>query len=58
MDKEVYSSETCLDCGVTFDITKGEKDFYLVDLPQKRPEITNPQLPKRCPACRKARKNK
>ena len=39
--------KTCRDCGKTFEITRAERIFF---------ESHNMVLPKRCPACRKARK--
>lgn len=40
---------TCKDCGVTFDITPGEQEFY---------KSRNWELPKRCKDCRQANKEK
>ena len=40
---------TCKDCGVTFDITPGEQEFY---------KSRNWELPKRCKCCRQANKEK
>lgn len=39
--------KTCRDCGKAFEITRAERIFF---------ESHNMALPKRCPACRKARK--
>ena len=39
--------KTCRDCGKVFEITRAERIFF---------ESHNMALPKRCPACRKARK--
>lgn len=39
--------KTCRDCGKPFEITRAERIFF---------ESHNMALPKRCPACRKARK--
>ena len=39
--------KTCRDCGKTFEITRAERIFF---------ESHNMALPKRCPACCKARK--
>lgn len=39
--------KTCRDCGKTFEITRAERIFF---------ESRGLTLPKRCPACRKARK--
>lgn len=41
-------TKDCKDCGVTFDISVGEQQWY---------KDRNFQLPTRCPACRKARRN-
>lgn len=40
---------TCVECGQEFEFTVGEQEFYA------EKGFTN--LPKRCPTCRKARKN-
>lgn len=47
MDNTVSIQKTCRDCGKPFKITKAERIFF---------ELHNMALPKRCPACRKARK--
>ena len=46
-DDTVSIRKTCRDCGKSFEITKAERIFF---------ESHNMALPKRCPACRKARK--
>ena len=46
-DKNTSIEKTCRDCGKTFEITRAERIFF---------ESHNMALPKRCPACRKARK--
>lgn len=46
-DNAVSIQKTCRDCGKPFEITKAERIFF---------ESHNMALPKRCPACRKARK--
>ena len=38
---------TCVDCGDTFEFTSGEQEFYRLK------KLANP---KRCSACRKAKK--
>lgn len=46
-DSNTSVQKTCRDCGKTFEITRAERIFF---------ESHNMALPKRCPACRKARK--
>lgn len=46
-DNTVSIQKTCRDCGKPFEITKAERIFF---------ESHNMALPKRCLACRKARK--
>lgn len=46
-DDTVSIQKTCRDCGKVFEITRAERFFF---------ESHNMALPKRCPACRKARK--
>lgn len=46
-DNTVSIQKTCRDCGKPFEITRAERIFF---------ESHNMALPKRCPACRKARK--
>lgn len=46
-DGNTSVEKTCRDCGKPFEITKAERIFF---------ESHNMALPKRCPACRKARK--
>lgn len=46
-DSNTSIKKTCRDCGKTFEITWAERIFF---------ESHNMALPKRCPACRKARK--
>lgn len=46
-DSKTSVQKTCRDCGKTFEITRAERIFF---------ESNNMALPKRCPACRKARK--
>lgn len=46
-DWNISIEKTCRDCGKPFEITKAERFFF---------ESHNMALPKRCPACRKARK--
>lgn len=46
-DKNTSIEKTCRDCGKVFEITRAERIFF---------ESHNMALPKRCPACRKARK--
>lgn len=46
-DGDTNIEKTCRDCGKVFDITRAERIFF---------ESHNMALPKRCPACRKARK--
>ena len=41
--KQVWLQKTCVDCGCSFTITKGEYDFY---------NSRGMELPKRCPSCR------
>lgn len=43
----VSIQKTCRDCGKVFEITRAERIFF---------ESHNMALPKRCPACRKVRK--
>lgn len=47
LDGNTRIEKTCRDCGKPFEITKAERFFF---------ESHNMALPKRCPACRKARK--
>lgn len=47
LDKNTSVEKTCRDCGKVFEITRAERVFF---------ESHNMALPKRCPACRKARK--
>ena len=46
-DKNTSIEKTCRDCGKVFEISRSERIFF---------ESHNMALPKRCPACRKARK--
>ena len=46
-DEKTSVEKTCRDCGKPFEITKAERIFF---------ESHNMALPKRCLACRKARK--
>lgn len=46
-DKNTSIEKTCRDCGKVFEISRAERIFF---------ESHNMALPKRCPACRKARK--
>lgn len=46
-DKNASIEKTCRDCGRAFEISRSERIFF---------ESHNMALPKRCPACRKARK--
>ena len=46
-DEIISVQKTCRDCGKSFEITRAERIFF---------ESHNMALPKRCPACRKARK--
>lgn len=46
-DRDTSIEKTCRDCGKVFEITRAERIFF---------ESHNMALPKRCPACRKARK--
>lgn len=46
-DSNTSVQKTCRDCGKTFEITRAERIFF---------ESRGLALPKRCPACRKARK--
>lgn len=46
-DGNTSIEKTCRDCGKPFEITRAERIFF---------ESHNMALPKRCPACRKARK--
>lgn len=46
-DENTSIEKTCRDCGKTFKISRAERIFF---------ESHNMALPKRCPACRKARK--
>lgn len=46
-DSNTSVRKTCRDCGKTFEISRAERIFF---------ESHNMALPKRCPACRKARK--
>lgn len=47
LDENISIEKTCRDCGKTFEISRAEHIFF---------ESHNMALPKRCPACRKARK--
>ena len=47
LDKNTSIEKTCRDCGKAFEISRSERIFF---------ESHNMALPKRCPACRKARK--
>lgn len=47
LDENISIKKTCRDCGKVFEITRAERIFF---------ESHNMALPKRCPACRKARK--
>ena len=47
LDEETSIEKTCRDCGKAFKIFRAERIFF---------ESHNMALPKRCPACRKARK--
>lgn len=46
-DGDTSIEKTCRDCGKVFEITRAERIFF---------ESHNMALPKRCPVCRKARK--
>jgi hypothetical protein len=46
-DKNTSIEKTCRDCGKAFEISRSERIFF---------ESHNMALPKRCPACRKVRK--
>lgn len=46
-DENTSIEKMCCDCGKPFEITRAERIFF---------ESHNMALPKRCPACRKARK--
>lgn len=46
-DGDTSIEKTCRDCGKVFEITRAERIFF---------ESHNMALPKRCPDCRKARK--
>lgn len=46
-DGDTSIEKTCRDCGKAFEISRAERIFF---------ESHNMALPKRCPACRKARK--
>ena len=46
-DESTSVQKTCRDCGKPFEITRAERIFF---------ESHNMALPKRCPACRKARR--
>ena len=46
-DSNTSVQKTCRDCGRAFEISRSERIFF---------ESHNMALPKRCPACRKARK--
>lgn len=46
-DGDTSIKKTCRDCGIVFEITRAERIFF---------ESHNMALPKRCPVCRKARK--
>lgn len=46
-DSNTSVQKICRDCGKPFEITRAERIFF---------ESHNMALPKRCPACRKARK--
>ena len=46
-DGDTSIEKTCRDCGEAFEISRAERIFF---------ESHNMALPKRCPACRKARK--
>lgn len=46
-DSNTSVQKTCRDCGKTFEITRAERIFF---------ESHNMAPPKRCPACRKTRK--
>ena len=46
-DSNTSVQKTCRDCGKSFEITRAERIFF---------ESRSLALPKRCPACRKARK--
>jgi protein-arginine kinase activator protein McsA len=47
LDDSTSIEKTCRDCGKVFKISRAERIFF---------ESHNMALPKRCPACRKARK--
>ena len=47
LDKSTSIEKTCRDCGKAFKISRAERIFF---------ESHNMALPKRCPACRKVRK--
>lgn len=46
-DENTSIEKTCRDCGKAFEISRAERIFF---------ESHNMALPKRCPACRKVRK--
>lgn len=47
LDENTSIEKMCRDCGKVFEISRAERIFF---------ESHNMALPKRCPACRKARK--
>ena len=47
LDKNTSIKKMCRDCGKVFEISRAERIFF---------ESHNMALPKRCPTCRKARK--
>lgn len=47
LDKNTSIDKTCHDCGKAFEISRAERIFF---------ESHNMALPKRCPVCRKVRK--
>ena len=47
-NNQVFNTVACINCGQTFTITNGEKDYF---------EKKGYELPKRCPSCRKQSKN-
>lgn len=47
LDESTSIEKTCRDCGKVFKISRAERIFF---------ELHNMALPKRCPACRKVRK--
>lgn len=49
MEKKEVLVVDCVDCGVTFDISVEEQNWY---------EERGYQMPKRCNKCRKAKRNK